>query len=287
MRFEPNKAFRHPVLRPSQGGPESGDFPYFDFQTSFTTSIDEGAERIRIDARFAVQQADILRAIHRNEAEYSLLIVCPTTYFRRHLGSKSPELQAGITLGDVDREIELRPSIVANREIAKYRPDDLHQELQGQSYLVDLGGLLAQEESWRFPASREFLRPITSIFHIVPDAKLPSGQLDIVVGDTVEIRVNNKDNARLAAARKTNRGRQTVMNAVYVPAVMNLLAEAIRLQDDAADSRWYSVVQYQLREIGVEFQTLCDGRTTLWHAAQALLKFPGRYAEFMREEEAR
>lgn len=284
MKFEPNKAFPHPVLRPTEGGADSGDFPDFGFQTSFDVAIDDSAGAIRIETEFQVQQSDILREITLGKAAYSLLLVCPNTYYRAHVASRESAMVASIALGDVDHQVEVRPSIVAMQEIGTYRPSDLHAELIGQAYAINVGGLLAQDYSSTFPASREFLRPITSIFQIAPDPKQPSGQLDIVVGDPVQLIINNKDNQRLLAARRTNKGRESLMNSVYLPAVVNLLAEAVRLREDESGSRWFSVVHYQLEEVGVGLEKLVDGRVTLWHAAQALLKFPANYAQFMTPE---
>lgn len=284
MRFEPNKAFPHPVLKPTMGGPESGDYPDYGFQASFDIAVDDADGKIRVETEFQLQQPDILRAVGRGEAAYSLLIVCPNTYFRSLVTSSNSVMSAAITFGDVDYQVELRPSVVTTRAIPDYRPSDLHPELRGQAYTVDVGGLLAQDYSSNFPASREYLRPITSIFRIVPDPKKPTGQLDLVVGDPVQLIVNNKDNERLMAARRTNRGREGLMNSVYLPAVVNLLAEAVRLREDDSGSRWFSVVTFQLDEIGLSFEELCEGRITLWHAAQALLKYPANYAPFMKPE---
>lgn len=285
MRYQPNKAFPHPVLRPVDDDSDAGDFPDFDFQTSVSIALDEEAGQIRLETEFEVQQSDIVRAVRDGQAVYSLLVVCPTTFYRSHFTSETPVLETRIEFGDVEQQVELRPSVVAVCPISDYRPADLHPELVGRAFRLDLGGVLAQDYSSHFPAGREFLQPITSIFQMLPDPKQPSGQLDIIVGDPVQIRINNKDNAQRLAAKRTARGRASLMSSVYLPAVMNLLAEAVRLNEDASDSRWFKGVQYRLADVGIDFDELCDGRATLWHAAQAILKFPTQFAEFLNLED--
>lgn len=284
MRYEPNKAFPHPVLRPSEFGIDAGDFPGHEFQFSASPEIEADKQRIRIDATFDVGQVDIRRALSRGKAEFSVLILCPKTYFRAHATSSSRELVTYVNLGDVDDQVELQPSIVVPRGWKKYRPDGLHDELRGEVYRVRKGGLLAQCGSSVFPASREFMRRRTSFFRISEDTGQPLGILDIVVGDPVQLKINPADNANLSVARSSPAGQRAVMNSVYLPAVISMLGEAIRLGEDEEDSEWFRVTTFRLAEVDIDWDDLRDGKVSLWRAAQALLDWPARYAEVLQKE---
>lgn len=281
MRYESNKAFPHPVLRPLSDGGQSADFPGYGFQTVVEPEVSVDRSHIELHIAFEIKHPDIVRAIEFGQAEYAVLIYCNSTYYRMYVSSSTRRFTVKIAAGDVDRSVELRPSVVVTDGIDRYEPRGLHDELRGRVYQVQAGSLLAQDKLVDFPASREFLRPITSIFQITPDPQQPIGKFDIRVGDPVQIIVNPEDNARLAAARRSAERRPAVMNAVYLPAVMALLSEAVRLEEDTSGDRWFEVVRYKAVNSGIDWAQLKDGGVSLWDAAQTLLNDPARHLDFM------
>lgn len=285
MRYEPNKAFPHPVLRPLIDGGKSADFPGFGFQTAVTVSVSEDGSQIELQVDFVVSQPDIVRAVEKGQAKFSVLAYCNTTYYRMHFGSTEPRFTVKIPAGSVDRSVELRPSVVATADLNRYRPSGVHDELANRAFRVQAGALLAQDYTANFPASREFLRPITSIFQISPDPDQPNGLFDIRFGDPVQIVVNPEDNSKLASARHSREQRPNVMNGVYLPAVIALLGEAVRYGDDSPNERWYEVVRYKLEEVDIDWNKILDGQTGLWSAAQRLLDQPARHLDFMKDED--
>ena len=285
MRYEPNKAFPHPVLRPLIDDGQSADFPGFGFQTVVEPEVSQDGAHIELGIAFEIKHPDIVRAIESGQAEFAVLVYCSSTYYRTYIGSSKPRLTVKIAAGDVDRSVELRPSVVVTNGIESYDPNGRHEELLGRTYQVRAGSLLAQDYAVDFPAGREYLRPITSIFQIAPDPGQPIGQFDIRVGDPVQIIVNPEDASKLAAARRSGVNLPTLMNAIYLPAVMALLSEAIMLEeDDAFRDRWFDVVQYKALASGLDWDQLGDGRISLWHAAQTLLEDPVRHLDFMMED---
>ena len=284
MKYEANKAFPHPVLRPLWDGGGTADFPGYGFQTTVIPHVSTDGSHIELDVKFDVTQPDILSAVESNIAEFAILVYCPTTYYRQYVASTTGKMVAMIRSGDVDNKVEVRPSIVVKSSIERYSPQDLHPELAGRSFKVPTGGLLAQDYASDFPASREYLRPITSIFRIVPERNRQRGHLDIVVGDPVQILVSPGDNALLATARRSRSLQPYVMNAIYLPAVMSLLAETVRMADDDPGDKWFTVVKYKLEAAEVDWDQLLAGRTSIWEAAQALLEYPVRFLGFLRED---
>ena len=284
MRYEPNKAFPHPVLRPLVDGGQYSDFPGYGFQTTVEPEVTEDGAHIELQVAFDIKHPDILAAIKDGRAEFSVLVYCHVTYFRRYARSCEPKLIIKICAGDVDRSVELRPSVVVTKPILDYEPHGLHEELLGRSFSVGAGALLAQDYGVDFPASREYMRPITSIFQIAPDPDQPQGKCDIRFGDPVQIVVNPEDNSRLAAARLSGEKRPVIMNSIYLPAVMALLGEAIQWTKEPPGDRWFEVVKYKAVAAGLDWDRFMDGRINLWYAAQTLLKNPARHLDFMIEE---
>lgn len=284
MRFEANKAFPHPVLRPLMDGGQSSDFPGYGFQTTVEPEIMEDGSHIELNVSFDIKHPDILEAVSSGRAEFSVLVYCHLTYYRLYVGSSMPQFAIKIRAGDVDRSVELRPSVVVTTRIDDYFPTGLHHELGGHAWSIEAGSLLAQDYTVDFPASREYLRPITSIFQIAPDPGQPRGKFDIRFGDPVQIVINPEDNSRLAVARRQSEKRPVVMNSIYLPAVMALLSEALRLGSDAPPDRWFEVVRYKAEAADLDWDQLRAGRITLWNAAQALLDSPGRHLDFMIED---
>lgn len=286
MRYDANKAFPHPVLRPLIDGGQSSDFPGYGFQTTVAPRVSPDGSNIELEVRFDITQPDIVRAVEGGQARFSVLAYCSTTYYRMHFGSAEPHLVATIPAGHVDRTVEVRPSIVVTTEMDRYRPTGLHDELASRMFHVQAGGLLAQDHTVRFPASREFLGPITSIFQISPDPNQPRGKFDIRFGDPVQIVVHPDDNLKLAVARHMSEKRSVIMNSVYLPAVIALLGEAVQYGPDGTDERWYEVVRFKMDSVELDWEELLEGRINLWSAAQMLLDQPSRHLDFMKDEDA-
>lgn len=96
MKFDRNKAFPYPVLRPY-----SDDYKEVEFQA--TVEFEVGKEKIIAKVGFAVSSDEIAEEIKKGNAEYIATISCRDTYFQSVLASDSRKIEAEFDVGGATR----------------------------------------------------------------------------------------------------------------------------------------------------------------------------------------
>lgn len=77
MRFDTQKSFPYPVLRPDIDDYQSGEF-----QTTVDITRSPNDKRIKIKMHVALSIEEIKEEIKRGNAAISIIIACRETYFR-------------------------------------------------------------------------------------------------------------------------------------------------------------------------------------------------------------
>lgn len=101
MKFDIQKAFPYPVLRPF-----SDDYNDAEFQTTVDIKVSES--EIRMQLFFNISSNDIVEQIHVNRAEYVAVISCRDTYMRHVLYSKEPENSISLSITDLRGEVQVQ-----------------------------------------------------------------------------------------------------------------------------------------------------------------------------------
>jgi hypothetical protein len=102
MKFDKNKAFPYPVLRP-----HSDDFIDKDFQSTADFTIDENT--VAMVVTYALSSKDIAQLIENGKAEYVSVLACRDTYFSVSLPSfetsVSREFDSGLFRGSYKQKL--------------------------------------------------------------------------------------------------------------------------------------------------------------------------------------
>ena len=270
MRYDPNKAYLYPVLRPN-----STDYPRAEFQAEPDPERIEHTTAVRVSAEFNLSDPDLLRLIEGGAAQYVLLVRAAATHHRSSHLSGEPTIEVRFESGQLSGRAEIRGLVVAIRELPGFHAEGWHDDYVGMTFDLHAGDVLAEDEPREYFIDNAEEAPVGSIFQVQPHASLLDGRWNCnLAGDRVALRMSERDYLRFMDARSRVNGSPDamyVMNAVYLPALVQVLQEADHGEEEYGDFRWYRSLDARLDDC--ERPQLGAGRDRL-DDAQRLLDQP-------------
>lgn len=263
MKFDKNKAFPYPVLRPY-----SDDYVDVDFQTTVEFILDKNL--LAVNIAYALSSADILREISAGNAEYVSIVSCRETYYRKVLTSKEGNIHAEFPSGSFRGEVRVDPYIVVKRSISSFASKDINKEFGGATFAFSSGEILAQDETQVFYVDRDLFKPVTSVFELVKNDSLSGGEWKVgFEEDHVQIEVSSVMKDSIDNARNVKSNQVILLNSIYFAAVVQSLQ---RLKDSGGDfenKKWAEVIRRQVHNFGWDLNV-----TEPYILAQRLMKYP-------------
>ena len=113
MRFDPAKAWPHPVLRPRSYG---DDYPHGEFEVEIEVNRAQGSMAVEVEAEFQLSDLDLLRLVGEGSCKYVLLIKASKTHFRDLIDSDVAHIQKIFPAGDLSGRVEFAPFLVCTRK---------------------------------------------------------------------------------------------------------------------------------------------------------------------------
>lgn len=273
MRFDPGKAWPHPVLRPLSCG---DDYPYAEFEVEIEVERVRGNTALEVSAQFELSDPDLRRTVDKGAACYVLLIKASKTHFRGLLESSSPHISESFSAGDLSGLVEFAPFLVCTRELLGFRADGWHHDFSGRTFDIAAGSVLAEDEPKEYWVDTADEALLGSIFGLRLRSDLPDGCWDCELAeDLVWIVMSNADKARFEAARElannTPQG-QYLMNGLYLPALIKVLYEVDRSRIDYEDYRWFASLERRLEAL--ECNRIGSENANRLSDAQKILEYP-------------
>lgn len=263
MKFDRNKAFPYPVLRPY-----SDDYRDLEFQTTVDLAV--GKSAIKASFTYAISSKEIKKEISKGNAAYTSVVSCRDTYFQQVLRSQNPTIEARLTTGDLRGEVRIDSYVLVQKLIAKFSSTDINPEFGSGPFSFVPGQILAQDETQIFYVDRDLFKSVISVFDLVKKDGLSDGEWTIGFNsDHIQIEVSAKMKESIDDARNTKKNRVILVNSIYFSAV----AQAVqRLKDYRADfegRKWADVILRQAHN------TACDlDAHDAYVIAQRLMKHP-------------
>lgn len=248
MKFDIRKAFPHPVLRP-----HSDDYPDAEFEVQMELKRQRGTSRVDLSADFSLSDEDILDTIRRGDASFVLILECSMTHTRKAYRTSTNHLEDTLEHGQLRGLVELRPFVVAMREIRDFQARGWHEEfLNMPSMMVGAGTVLAADEPKDYYIDNAEDAPIGSIFVTTAVETAREGRWKCSLeGERIEIQLSLTDHERLTSARKSLDGKADaayLMNGIYLPALHYVLMEADRNREEYETRRWFRSLDSKLTE---------------------------------------
>lgn len=265
MKFDKNKAFPYPVLRPY-----SDD--YIDVEFQATVEFVVGKEKIKVNISYAISSDEIVNEISKGNAEYIAAISCRDTYYQYVLPSTTNSASAEFDIGELRGEVRVNPYVVVKKDIQTFSSPDINPEFGNGPFSFVVGDILAQDDAQVFYIDRDLLKPITSVFDLVKKDEQSDGVWTIGFDDEhIQIEVSPKMKESIDDARNSKKNRVVLINSIYFASVMQAIQ---KLQDSDTrntyrDKKWARAILGQAHNKGLDI----DGNDA-YLIAERLMQHP-------------
>lgn len=247
MRFDPAKSYPHPVLRPG-----STDYPQAEFQVEITSDRYRGGTKLRVSAAFELSDPDLLALVSAGKALYVLRVLASKTHFRTALTSEEPKMEEIFREGLLHGSVVFSPFLVSREPLRNFAAAGWHTDYSSLRFDIDAGSVLAEDEPKEYWIDTAEDSPIGSIFKVEPvDGRALDGGIwrCRMNEQKVILEMAKTDYERFISAReqvKDTADVQYLMNAIYLPALVWVLQEADRGEEEFGELRWYRSLKARL-----------------------------------------
>lgn len=265
MKFDPQKAFPYPVLRPY-----SDDYKGAEFQVVVEYSSEAESKYIDFEITYTISSPEIFGEIKKGNAVFVSLISCRDTYFRFVLESSTNKVNKSFDKNNLRGEVKILSYVVAKNDIESFQSPDINTEFGPGPFKFDIGDVLAQDETYMFYIERDLFKPVTSVFDLVKRDTLIGSEWNLEFEqDHIRIVVSPEMKEKIDNARNSTPNRAILLNSIYFAAVQE--AVSILKQDDSSfeDFKWAKVLRRQAHNKNIDFQ----GHLS-YLVAQKLMQFP-------------
>ncbi|MCK1744156.1 hypothetical protein IVA80_25795 [Bradyrhizobium sp. 139] len=265
MRFDSQKAFPYPVLRPDIDDYESGEF-----QTTVDIVSSGDNKKIVLKAHIALSIDEIKKEIASGNACVSLIISCRETYFRDAITSKKLDIEKAFTSGLFKGEVVVSPFIVATKPIKKFRCRDINSEFGVKEFSFEVGEVLAADEPRMVFIDRELFKPISSILQLVKQDSLVGFDWRLRFEENkIQLQLSPEAKDEIDRARNSRRNKAVLINSLYFAAIVEAIHKLREDEETFADFRWAKILMQQCHNNSIDYRThdACE-------TAQRLLKSP-------------
>jgi hypothetical protein len=265
MRFDHQKAFPYPVLRPDIDDYQSGEF-----QTTVDVEGSGKGKKITIRIHVALSIEEIKEEIAKGNASISIIIACRETYFRDAISSSKFDIEESFDSGVFRGEVEISPFIVATKPITKFRCKDINSEFSSKEFSFEVGEVLAADIPKIVYIDRELFKPISSFMQLVKQESLTGYDWRLGFDENkIQIMLSSEAKQVIDQARNSKRNRAILINSIYFAALVEAIHKLREEEDDYGHLRWATIVAQQCHNAGIDLQSHepCE-------IAQRLLKSP-------------
>ena len=273
MKFDPGKAWPHPVLRPPSYG---DDYPQAEFEVEIEVKRVRGSTAVEVYVEFELSDTSLLRLVDQDKARFVLLVKAPKTHFRRLLESNKPNVKLSFSAGELSGRVEFAPFLVCTQALGGFRADGWHPDFSSRTFDIPIGAVLAEDVSQDYWIDTADEAPLGSIFGHKRRSDLPGGRWEYELSeDRVWIVMSNADATRYEVARERANHQpegQYLMNGLYLPALVAVLNEIDQNADDYRDRRWFASLDQRLEAVGCRH--LGDASSNRLIDAQKVLDSP-------------
>jgi hypothetical protein len=265
MKISEASAYSHPVLTPW-----SDDIDGPAMATTLAPGVSDDGKGVLLGYSAVLHHSELRARIEQGEVAYGIYIRCIETGLRELKELRFPEGTIRFDDGALLGRVDARPIVWAKSRISSYLPYGAHHEYVNPS-LVEPGRPLALEWEQQFIVAHPSLPDVESIFQLVEKPELEEGKISVdASADKVSISVGARTHTLIQELRGGNEAtRAVLMNALYGPAVMEILHQ---LQENSAQFdqyRWSGPFKARCDELGIDIR-----KPDLINDAQALLNSP-------------
>lgn len=268
--FDPQKSYPYPVLRP-----QSDDYPKAEFEVTLNVERIQDTTAFTVEADFMLSDPDLLKLVEQGSARYVLQVRSPKTYYRAAFSASQNRIKEDFEHSLVEGRTEFSPFLVATDSIHAFCASGWHDDYEGMSFDIPTGSVLAVDQHVEYTIDTTEEKPLGSIFVLGEANRISDGMWRIDhANDLVRIEMSPQDCARFKVARESANNRPEaayIMNSIYLPALIWLLAEGDKDNEELSDRRWFRALDACLSRKGLPLLGMKSDRVK---DAQQLLEYP-------------
>ena len=251
MKFDPGKAWPHPVLRPSI---YSDDYPNAEFEVEIEVKRVKQSTAVELVACFELSEPSLIQLLEQDKARFALLVRSPKTRYRKLLQSDQPIIEQSFPAGVLAGRVELAPFLVCIQTLSDFYSDGWHSDFAGMTFDIDSGAVLAEDISKDYWIDTADEAPLGSIFGHRIRSDLPNGRWEYELDENhIWIVMSDSDTHQYQTAREQIADQpegQYLMNGLYLPALIAVLNEIDQNAQDFSNHRWFASLDQRLESVG-------------------------------------
>lgn len=265
MKLNERMRYPHPVL-----SEYSSDYVSGEFRCEFEQNLTPENE-LRLVGNLAVTDPTLATLISTQKAAVGYFVVCRRTYFNFLQVASLARTEKFFDATRLYGTVLIRPVIWTLAPLDNFSSPLFDTEF-GKSVKVAKGSVIALGPEFRFSMDRKKYKPFDSIFELAENATVPAGTFAVDPDqDRITITAEPKTYRSVADMRGPTSGRAILLSAVYMPAVMEVLAR-LQSNDRSLESRkWYQVFKAKCDDLGIN---PADPSQSALQVAQQLLRQP-------------
>jgi hypothetical protein len=248
MRFDHQKSFPYPVLRP-----DIDDYLKSEFQVTVDIQGTKDNKRLNATVQVALSSDQIRKEIAKGNAAVTVIFSCRETYFRDTITTDRFEIKKSFDAGDLRGEVAIYPFVVALKRIKNFSAPDINSEFKKETFAFEPGEVLAAEEPKVVFIDRELFKPISSILQIVRSDSVTGFEWKVgLEQNKLQIELSAEAKQVVDQARNGRRNRAVLINSIYFAAVMEAIQ---KLKDDEStyiNWRWAQVITQQCHNAAID-----------------------------------
>jgi hypothetical protein len=246
MKLTDTMRYPHPVLSEF-----SSDYVTGEFRCSFVQQMTAEGE-LKLIADLALDSRDLQALVDSQKASVGYFVVCRRTYFnvlqQAPLGHSEKFFDGSKLFGAV----VIRPAVWTLTAVQNFTSPLINQEFGGAVNLPK-GSVVALGPEFRFSIDKRKFKPFESIFELAEDPTLDPGVVSVdPMRDRITILAEPKTFRELAGMRNMPAGRSILLSAVYLPAVMDVLALLQSGETSPTGKNWYRIFKAKCDDLAID-----------------------------------
>jgi hypothetical protein len=267
MKLSDHMRYPHPVLSEF-----SQDYVTGEFRCEFTQQMTPEGE-LKLTADVALESKELVDLIENQRASVGFFVVSRRTYFNFLQSIPLGRSEKFFDLSQFFGTVILRPVVWTLATVENFSSPLIHKEF-GTAVSLPKGSVIALGPEFKFSIDKKKFKPFESIFELAEEASIAPGTFAVdPLRERIAIFAEPKTYKDLAHVRELELGKDLMLNAVYMPAIMEVVALLQAGETSLMSKYWYRIFKAKCDDLGLD--PTAQSQSPL-EVAQRLLKAPLR-----------
>ncbi|APO66155.1 hypothetical protein IE4872_CH00490 [Rhizobium gallicum] len=265
MKLDQFMRFPHPVL-----SEYSSDYVTGEFKCSFQQNITAGGE-LRLESDFQITNPDLADLVKNQKAATGYFLICRRTYFNTLQEAPTGKAEKFFDMSQLFGTVNIRPVVWTLEKIEGYS-SPLFDDEYGDAVTIMKGAVIAIGPDFQFSIDQKKYKPFETIFRLEEEASVAPGTISVDADqDYIIISAEGATYKSIAQMRDMKLGPNLLLNAVYMPAVMDVICR-LQVQPGGFEGRkWFRVFKAKCDDLAIDPS---DQSVSALELSQKLLRAP-------------